>query len=338
MHSVQKQLLRVSMTFALCCAVSAAWAQKPASDAATIVRMSLLKGSALELEIAANGPVAPKTQVLTAPNRLVMDFPNSVPAKGIRNLEINRDDVTGARVGLFSADPPITRIVLDLKSPQPYQVFSHGNTVVVKFGAKAAGPSDSEAPQTIVSIEHPEAESAIQPQPAPGVEQTAAIPAQAAPRMEVVFENGLLSIRSNHANLSEVLSEVHRRTGAEIAIPPGAESEQVFTNLGPGSPKEVLGSLLNGSHFNFIVIGSERDPGGVRQVVLTPKQPGASAEGVVYPCGSSQPAVAQAVPEPVVSPMSPPPMVPTPDGPASDPNDSQGQPPMDNNQPAPPQQ
>jgi len=112
-----------------------------------------------------------------------------------------------------------------------------------------------------------------------------------------------LSIRSNKANLSEVLSEVHRRTGAEIAIPAGAEAEQVFTNLGPGAPKEVLASLLNGSHFNFIVVGSERDPNGIGRVVLTPKQGGA-AEAVVYPCGTSQPTVAQVVVEPATPPQA----------------------------------
>lgn len=332
MRSFRKPI-QILLSIVLGLGLSTAWAQK-APGAATLLRMSLLKGSGLEVEITASAPVTPKTQVITGPDRLVLDFPNSLPSKEIHNLDVDRGNLTAARVGLFSSNPPVTRVVMDLKSPQAYQVFSSGNTVTVKFSENAASSADSDAQQTIVSVEQAGGEPGIPANAAPPASQTPAVPAQPAPRVEVSFENGLLSIRSNNANLSEVLSEIRRRTGAEIAIPAGAESEQVFTNLGPGSPKEVLGSLLNGSHFNFIVIGSERDPGGVRQVVLTPKQPGATAEAVTYPCGSSQPAVAQAAPVPAVSPMAAPPMSPPPD--AADPSDSQqGQPQTDTNQPPP---
>lgn len=274
--------------------------QDPAKSVATIRRISLLAGSSLELEIAASGPVVPRVQVITRPDRLVIDFPNAMPAKELHNLVINSGEVKQARVGIFSSNPLVTRVVLDLKSPQPYQLFPFGNRVVVKMGASKTNPPVATMPETIISIERP----AGMDQSTDEISHTAAlVPAQApvappsASRVEVSFENGLLSIRSNNANMSEVLSEVHRRTGAEIAIPAGAESEQVFTNLGPGAPKEVLASLLNGSHFNFIFVGSERDPNGIVRVVLTPKQGGA-AEAVVYPSGSSQPMTAQTVPEP----------------------------------------
>ena len=97
---------------------------------------------------------------------------------------------------------------------------------------------------------------------------------------------------------------MHRATGAEIAIPAGADSEQVFTSIGPGAPKEVLAALLNGSHFNFIVVGSEQDKSGIRRVVLTPKDGGAATEAVIYPCGSTQPAIAQAIPQPQPEPVT----------------------------------
>ncbi len=291
------------------------------SSAPTIRRISLLAGSALELEISASGPVNPQTQVIHNPERLILDFPGATPAKSLRNLDINRGEVKGARVGLFSSKPPVTRIVFDMNASQPYQVFPYGNTVVIKFGVggpvKAAqvkaAPNENgaeEKPETIISIERPESIPPKKPEAqrqlhpvsfasAPPVPQ-AAVPQPSVPQppVTVTFEKGLLSIRSIKANLSEVLAEVHRRTGAEIEIPPAAASEQVFTSIGPAPPKEVLASLLNGSHFNFIVIGSERDPGGIRRVVLTPKQ-GGIAEAVVYPpCGVAQPAVAQSAPEP----------------------------------------
>jgi AMIN domain len=311
-----RSVLKKSAYFLLCLGMwvgaSPAQVQDPAKGVTTIRRISLLAGSTLEVEIAASGPVVPRAQIITGPDRLVIDFPNAMPAKELHTLAINSGEVRQARVGIFSSNPPVTRVVLDLKSPQPYQLFPFGNRVVVKLGASKISPLAAAIPETIISIERPEQE----PVPSDGILHKAALvstqtPAQmpavvppSPPRVEVLFENGLLSIRSNKANLSEVLSEVHRRTGAEIAIPASAETEEVFTNLGPGAPKEVLASLLNGSHFNFIVVGSERDPNGIGRVVLTPKQGGA-AEAVVYPCGTSQPTVAQVVVEPVTPPQGP---------------------------------
>ena len=305
---------KIAMGFALCLGTSFAQAEGAVNGGETIRKISILAGSTLELEISASGPLKPKAQAIHGPDRLILDFPGALPGKGLRNLDINRGDVKDARVGLFSSHPPVTRIVLDLKSAQPYQLFPSGNTVVVKFGAAiAAGgalnsvtvsrkPVSHDSPETIVSIERPTNRGIVSSGRVQAAGQIpAATPAVSpvagqVPRMHVSFENGLLSISSNRASLSEVLTEVHRRTGAEIAIPPGAESEEVFTNLGPGAPKEVLASLLNGSRFNFIVVGSERDPGGIRRVVLTPKEGGAP-EAVVYPCGSTQPSVAQTAPE-----------------------------------------
>jgi hypothetical protein len=306
MRSVLKRLVYFLLCLGVWVGASPAQVQDPAKGVTTIRRISLLAGSTLEVEIAASGPVVPHAQVITGPDRLVIDFPNAMPARELHTLAINNGEVRQARVGIFSSNPPVTRVVLDLKSPQPYQLFPFGNRVVVKLGASKISPPASTMPETIISIERPETEPGANNE---AFHQTALVSAQvpavappSAPRVEVLFENGLLSIRSNKANLSEVLSEVHRRTGAEIAIPAGAEAEQVFTNLGPGAPKEVLASLLNGSHFNFIVVGSERDPNGIGRVVLTPKQGGA-AEAVVYPCGTSQPTVAQVVVEPVAPPQ-----------------------------------
>ncbi len=283
----------------------------------TIRRIAVLPGSAVELEIAGSGPLKPQAHVIQNPDRLVLDFPGTIPAQNLHSVDINRGEVKDARVGLFSSKPAVTRIVLDLKSAQSYQLFPSGNTVVVKFAAQDASvtpvaiagkaeTTDADLPpETVVSIEHAGGAITTSSKHAQGTSRAMVVPAQtmpvrvANPRMEVLFENGLLSIRSTKASLSEVLSEIHRQTGAEIAIPAGAETESVFTNLGPGAPKEVLSALLNGSHFNFIVIGSERDPGGVRQVVLTPKEgTGGAPEAVVYPCGTSatQPAMAQVQP------------------------------------------
>jgi hypothetical protein len=92
--------------------------------------------------------------------------------------------------------------------------------------------------------------------------------------LEVSFHDGLLSIHSNKASLSEVLFAVHQRTGAEIAIPAGAEQEMVAVDLGPAPAPEVLTSLLNGSRFNFLILSSQTNPGALDRVILSSRPDG----------------------------------------------------------------
>ena len=80
----------------------------------------------VEIEVEASDRIVPQTQVLTGPNRLVIDFPNAVPGNQLRSQSVDRGEVKDVRVGLFQGKPPITRIVLDLKSAQSYQVFPKG--------------------------------------------------------------------------------------------------------------------------------------------------------------------------------------------------------------------
>jgi hypothetical protein len=100
------------------------------------------------------------------------------------------------------------------------------------------------------------------------------------PGLEVSFQDGLLSINSTKANLSEILFAVHERTGAEIEIPAGAEQDQVAANFGPGPAAEVLAHLLNGSKFNFMILNSATDPQGLDRVILSPRTQAAVSTGL----------------------------------------------------------
>ena len=83
------------------------------------------------------------------------------------------------------------------------------------------------------------------------------IPA-AAPR--VTYENGLLSITAQNATLGDILREVRKLTGATIDVPPAGANERVVVQLGPGAPRDVLATLLNGTSFNYVMLGSASDP------------------------------------------------------------------------------
>jgi hypothetical protein len=68
-----------------------------------------------------------------------------------------------------------------------------------------------------------------------------------------------------------VLRSVQTQTGATVDIPPGAGNERVVANLGPGKPQSVLESLLNGSKFNYVILGEPNNPGAVQKVILLAK-------------------------------------------------------------------
>ncbi|HKM86145.1 MAG TPA: hypothetical protein VJW96_08050 [Terriglobales bacterium] len=96
---------------------------------------------------------------------------------------------------------------------------------------------------------------------------------------KVTFQGGLLTISAQNSTLGEILRDVRKLTGASIDIPPGSNgaNERVVTHLGPGAPRDVLAVLLNGSSFNYVMIGSSSDPTAVSSVVLMAK-PSTSGE------------------------------------------------------------
>ena len=228
-------------------------------------------GAQVEIEIESTAPIVPHTNELGGPNRLLVDFVNATPGAQLHNQSIKSSEVKGVRVALFSNDPPVTRIVVDLNSPQPYQVFPSGRTTIIKIGTPGADNAGLKPSSGNVAVaETPPAPPAPPPPPKPS--------------LQVSFENGLLSIVSDRASLSEILFDVHQRTGAEIAIPAGAEQEKVVVNLGPAPAPEVLAQLLNGSRFNFLILSSSKDPHALDQVILTPR-----AEGSMPPSPPQQP-------------------------------------------------
>jgi AMIN domain len=275
------------LSLPLACALWAA-AQAPA----TIRSVSVLgAGSNPEVEILGTAPLSPTALVITGPDRLVIDFPNAVPGAHLRTIEVNRGELKAVRVGRFSDQPPVTRVVLDLKGPQPYQLFPSGKSVIVKLHSAANPPTAAAmapAPAAPVVVEKP------------------------APKVEVDFKNGELKIWANRATLAEVLNEVHRRTGAELSMPPGAGQDPIVANLGPAPARDVLASLLNGSKFNFVMVSSDRDPSQLRGIFLTLRGSGPDTS-ISYPAvtastastDSGMQAVQQYEPPPDQAPMQP---------------------------------
>jgi len=99
---------------------------------------------------------------------------------------------------------------------------------------------------------------------------------------EVTYNAGQLSIVAHNSTLTDILRAVHRETGAELDMPAGA-NDRVVTDLGPGPARDILAKLLNGSHFNYVMLGSPTDPTMIQRIVLTSKAAPETASAAAPP-------------------------------------------------------
>src|SRR6202044_3235317 len=128
------------------------------------------------------------------------------------------------------------------------------------------------------------------------------VPLDAIPAIapQVSYENGLLTIVAQNSTLSDILRGVRKHTSADIEIPATA-NERVVMRLGPAPAREVMAELLNGSRFNYILLGSSEDSNALVRVVLVAKtpdtptgQPGQAANGAPPPAATNPTADAEA--------------------------------------------
>ena len=236
--------------------------------AQTSVRSVKVLGSkdAVEIEVQASDRIVPQTLVLTGPDRLVIDFANAIPSSELRSQSVDRGQVKSLRIGLFQSKPPITRVVVDLKSAQSYQVFPYGRTIMIKVMGGGADVSAGAG-------NYP-SQPATRPSLVTAAEPISVAPAEETP-LDVTYRNGLLGIRANKATLSEVLYAVQQRTGADVSIAAGAEQEKVVADIAPGPAPEVLARLLNGSKFNFLILSAVDNPQRLDRVILSARADGA---------------------------------------------------------------
>jgi hypothetical protein len=118
--------------------LSSAAAQIAAPGAATVQHLRVVRdGTKLRVEITLSGPINAHANVTLAknPDRLVLDLPNVLSHPKQQQVAVNYKGVRRVRLGLNSADPPITRVVVDLDQTHPYVLRSDGNRVMLIVGA-----------------------------------------------------------------------------------------------------------------------------------------------------------------------------------------------------------
>ena len=171
--------------------------------------------------------------------------------------------------------------------------------IAVMVGASGLAGAVTQAQQAQPPIHKKKKKAQQQPPPPPlpsgptGPVQQMPLDSIAAMAPQVSFQNNQLTIVAPNSTLADILRAVRKQTGAEIEIPPAPE--RVVTHLGPGPAREIMAELLNGSRFNYVLLGSPADETVLTRVVLVAKSGPEVAPGPASAAApNAQPATPQA--------------------------------------------
>src|ERR1700757_1043816 len=107
-------------------------AQSTKSGAAEIEQLQVKReGSDVRIEVILTGAVKPTVETATNPDRLVLTLPGTLSDAKQKHFPLDANGVHGVRVGLNNANPPVTRVVVDMDSAHPYTVDTNGRSIVV---------------------------------------------------------------------------------------------------------------------------------------------------------------------------------------------------------------
>src|SRR5947207_5214972 len=106
-------------------------------EQASVRSISVVSNNPLQLRIQTTRAVSAQTQMVSGPERLVIDIPNATPGAGLHGIDVHDGEVKKVRISLFTMTPPTTRIVIDLGGPQWYRVAPDASGLVVSLGSDA---------------------------------------------------------------------------------------------------------------------------------------------------------------------------------------------------------
>ena len=108
-------------------------------------------GNDVRVEITLSQPVKPSVIVATNPDRLVIELPNTVSAGKQKQEAVHAAGVRRVRMGLHQAEPPITRVVVDLEQSVPYRLLTEGNRVTLVLSPEPISKSQHKPPASAAS-------------------------------------------------------------------------------------------------------------------------------------------------------------------------------------------
>lgn len=267
-------------------------------------RLSLMVCAIPFLAASGSGQVTPKTPAVNANSK---DCEGQAPSRGQKSVS----GITGEADLTTSTEPQSGSETVKDNLRLSTKTESDGKTELQGQFCKRDRSDQTAPPPPAISPM-----AAAQSTPTPSV----------VPQAVAVVTGQGLTIRANGQEFASVLDAIRTVTGITVDMPAQNSGEPVFMTLGPVSTKDALVALLEGTRYNYVIVGSDRDPRVVTRVILSERsssQPAslvASAQGEpVAPQpelyanqgGREDAEVQSAEPPPPIQPPNPPAVIPS---------------------------
>ncbi len=166
--------------------------------------------------------------------------------------------------------------------------------------SKVTAPTAAGSPATKTSTAKPPVHHAVhhrhhaKPQaaavaPAPVAPPPPLRPAEQPPNPATIdFSSGLLSVRAQNSSLASILTQIQHQTG--LVIDGLSHDQRIYGQYGPGSISATLSALLDGSGYDFVIVGGGSGSTAAKLILSAPGSSGAVAPVPVVNNGATPPA------------------------------------------------
>lgn len=153
-------------------------------------------------------------------------------------------------------------------------IIALGGTVALPVAAQSPATSPASA-QTAPPVHHRLHKKLVAaPAPVPPPPQPTVAPSlfeQPPAPATVTAAKNQLTVKAENSSLTQILHQVSSATGMRLDGLSG--DERVFGSFGPGAPRDVLTTLLNGTSYNIVMVG-DLPNGAPRELVLSSRAAG----------------------------------------------------------------
>lgn len=209
-------------------------AQSTAGGAAEIEQLQVKReGADVMIQVVLTGSVKPSVETAINPDRLVLVLPGTVADSKQKHFPLEANGVHAVRVGLNSANPPVTRVVVDLDGAHPYTLSADGKTITLRVQGSDTSAARRSGPVPAASAPLMGVFRRKQPEPVPDTSSTtASAPIPVPPKLPPINfpeTHPAASTQASATPASSSPSPSHPKTGS-------LQQGTVFPGMGtPGS-------------------------------------------------------------------------------------------------------